>query len=165
MHYDIDDKPIPEEALYINDPFMTTMVEPYCLVSDYQMAQSAKTKAEGGILPNDNIRVYVPMDLNHSNILKELSAVYELLGSPNEENELDFFFLTNKIMQKLEIYDQIWVTQDPENTIRMKREGIFHSQKGMALVKEIIAYLEKDEGLADMFPFEIINQLKEEWEL
>lgn len=57
------------------------------------------------------------------------------------------------------------MTQDPENTIRMKREGIFHSQKGMALVKEIIAYLEKDEGLADMFPFEIINQLKEEWEL
>lgn len=146
MHYDIDDKPIPEEVLYINNPLITTM-------------------AEGGISANDNIRVYVPMDLNHSSILQELSAVYELLGSPNEENEIDFFFLTNKIIQKLEIYDRIWVIQDSKNIIRMKREGTLHSQKGMSLAREIIAYLKKDEGLADAFPFETIEQLKEEWEL
>ncbi len=164
MHHDIDNKPIPERVLYVNDPLITTIAEPYSTVSDLQIAKSAKNKAEGGILPNDTIRVYAPMDLNHSSILQELYAVYDLLGSPNEDNEMDFFFLINKIIQKLEIYDQIWVVRDLKNTICMKKSNIVHSQQGMALVKEIIAYLEKDEGLANTFPFEIIDQLKEEWE-
>ena len=43
--------------------------------------------------------------------------------------------------------------------------GIRHSKQGIALVQEIIEFLEEDEGCAETFPYETIDRLREEWNL
>ena len=43
-------------------------------------------------------------------------------------------------------------------------EGVRHSNKGTALIKEIIETLEDiPNGRAEIFPFELIDDLKEEY--
>ena len=63
MHHNLDIHPIPEEVLYIND---MDLLEPnyYELKEQIKKAASGKTIEQGGILPDDNVRIYVPMDLN-----------------------------------------------------------------------------------------------------
>ena len=165
MHHDLDITPIPEKVLYVNDPIMGTIAEPYNTIDDYEMAKTGKTKAEGGVLPDDNIRIYVPMDLNGSIIMRELHMLYGILGSPDEGNELDFDVLTDKIIEKLEIYDQVWVARDAKNAVCMENSGLLHSKRGIALAQKIIDFLEEDEGCAETFPYETIDRLREEWDL
>ncbi len=165
MHHDLDIRPVPEKVLYVNDPIMGTIAEPYDTIDDYEMAKTGKTETEGGVLPDDNIRIYVPMDLNGSIIMRELHMLYGILGSPDDYNEVDFAVLTDKVIQKLEIYDQVWVARDVKNTVRMEKTGLLHSKRGIALAQEIIDFLEEDEGCAVIFPYETIDRLKEEWEL
>ena len=63
MHHNLDIHPIPEKVLYINE---MDFLEPnyYELKEQIKKATSGKTIAQGGILPDDNVRIYVPMDLN-----------------------------------------------------------------------------------------------------
>ena len=67
MHHNLDIHPIPEEVLYINE---MDFLEPnyYELKEQIKKAASGKTIAQGGILPDDNVRIYVPMDLNADKI-------------------------------------------------------------------------------------------------
>ena len=171
MHHDLEIKPIPENVLYVNDPFMGTIAEPYEKINEHEMAKTGKTKEEGGILPDDNVRIYVPLDLNRSQIMQELCLLYGMLGSPGYSNEVNLAILTEKVIQKLEIYDQVWVARDAENAVQMKN-GIYHSKQGIALAQEIIdfmeedaEFLEEDEAQADTSPYEIIDRLKDEWGL
>ena len=164
MHHDLDIKPIPEKVLYVNDPTMGTIAEPYLKIDEYEMAKTGKKQAEGGVLPDDNVRIYVPVDLNSSIIMRELSTLYSMLGSPDYENEFNLAVLTDKIIQKLEIYDQVWAARDAGNTVQMEN-GIRHSKQGIALAQEIIEFLEEDEGCAETFPYETIDRLREEWNL
>ena len=115
-------------------------------------------------ITNENIILDVPMDLNSSVIMRELSTLYGMLGSPDYENEFNLAVLTDKIIQKLEIYDQVWVARDAGNTVQMEN-GIRHSKQGIALAQEIIEFLEEDEGCAETFPYETIERLSEEWNL
>ena len=87
-----------------------------------------------------------------------------MLGSPDDKNETNIATLTDKVIQKLEIYDQVWAVRDIGNAIQTE-SGIRHSKQGMSLVKEIVEFLEEDEGCADYFPYELIERLKEEWNL
>lgn len=48
MHHDLDIRPVPEKVLYVNDPIMGTIAEPYDTIDDYELAKTGKTKAEGG---------------------------------------------------------------------------------------------------------------------
>lgn len=91
--------------------------------------------------------------------------LHGMLGSPDDDNELNYAVLTDKIIQKLEIYDQIWAARDVKNTVRMENSGVLHSKRGVDLAQEIIDFLEEDEGCAVIFPYETIERLKEEWEL
>ena len=54
MHHKLDIHPIPEEM---------------------QKAVTGKKKSEGGILPDDNVRIYVPMDLNADGIMRQIYAL------------------------------------------------------------------------------------------
>ena len=112
MHHDLDIKPIPEKVLYVNDLTMGTIAEPYSTIREYEIAKTGKKQAEGGILPDDNVRIYVPMDINHSIIMQELRILYAMLGSPDDKNETNIATLTDKVIQKLEIYDQVWAVRD-----------------------------------------------------
>lgn len=39
---------------------------------EMEKAVTGKKKYEGGILPDDNVRIYVPMDLNADGIMRQL---------------------------------------------------------------------------------------------
>ena len=55
---------------------------PYETKQDEDKALTGKTRSKGGILPDDNVRIYVPMDLNADIIMWRLYALQNLLGSP-----------------------------------------------------------------------------------
>ena len=105
----------------------------------------------------DNIRIYVPLDLNKDAILRRLDSVIFHYGEANEANEFNFAQDVEMLISQIEIYDQIWfVRHVPE-----KRD---HSQEAKELVKEFIARLEEiPDGCAEMFPFDMIDRLKKEY--
>ena len=63
MHHKLDIRPIPEEVPYVNDLSLTGTLT-YETKDDMEKAVTGKKKSDGGILPDDNVRIYVPMDLN-----------------------------------------------------------------------------------------------------
>ena len=74
MHHKLDIHPIPEEMLYVNDPSLAVKV-PYETENEMEKAVTGTKKSEGGILPDDNVRIYVPMDLNAEGIMWRLYAL------------------------------------------------------------------------------------------
>lgn len=104
----------------------------------------------------DNIRVYVPLDLNRKTILRRLDDVIERYGIAKESNEASYSLDVERVISQLEIYDQIWY-------IRRIAEGN-HSRNAVRLVREIIQRLEAiPDGCAECFPFELIDRLKAEY--
>jgi hypothetical protein len=62
------------------------------------------------------------------------------------------------LISQVEIYDQIWCAR---NVSTVKGE---HSAKSIELIKEFVARLEKiPDSCAESFPFELIDELKEEF--
>lgn len=105
----------------------------------------------------DNIRIYVPMDLNKDAILRRLDNIIGLYGEAREDNEIEFSIDVGMIISQLEIYDQIWFVR------HMPKKGE-HSREAKELVTEIIARLEDiPDGCAECFPFELIDELKQEY--
>lgn len=79
MHHILDVYPIPreKEPMFINEPWLIDKT----LLESCEEEDLDKEK--------DNIRVYVPLDLNHSAILRHLEVVIDRYGEANEENEMD----------------------------------------------------------------------------
>ena len=146
MHHDLDIHPIPEKVLYINDLTIADTAPYYETTKQYEKALTGETQAKGGILPDDNVRIYVPLDLNADQILHRLREIYRVMESPDDMNESDFWVETNKIVAQLEIYDQVWVARNLKDAVRINDN--IHSPKGIQLAKEIIAILMEDEGFA-----------------
>lgn len=94
-------------------------------------ALTGKIHSDGGILADDNVRIYVPLDLNADQILSRLQQIYRVMGSPNDMTEMEFSYEVGKIISQLEIYDQVWVARDLKNAVRI--EECLHSTKGNCL--------------------------------
>lgn len=58
----------------------------------HQKVLTGRTRTNGGILPDDNVRVYVPLDLNVAQILNRLQQIYQIMESPDDTNELEFSY-------------------------------------------------------------------------
>lgn len=147
MHHTLDVYPIPreKEPMFINEPWLIDKT----LLESCEEEDPDKEK--------DNIRVYVPLDLNHSAILRRLEAVIDRYGEANEENEMNFSIDVEGILSQVEIYDQIWYVREYQETMR-------HSQRAVSLIKEIIVLLENIvDGGAECFPFETIEELRKEY--
>ena len=148
-HHTLDIHPIPDDktTLYINEPWFVdqTLLEyPPHIEPEEQ---------------EDNIRIYVPIDLNKKAILRRLNKIICKYGEANEDNESDFRTDVYMIISQLEVYDQIWYTR------HMPEEGE-HSKEGIALAGEIVEYLEEiPDGCAESFPFELIDELKHDFGL
>lgn len=160
MHHKLDVKPIPEQVLYINE---IDLVSPdsYQTIKEYEKVLMGKTVSNGGILPDDNVRIYIPMDLNADAIMKRLYQIYGTFGSPSEDNESAYNTVVRQLVSQLEIYDQVWAVGDMEHAVQKENGGILHSEKGIGLARKIVEYLSEDEGSAECFPFEIIDELRE----
>lgn len=148
MHHTLDVYPMPreKEPMFINEPWLIDHT-----LMEYPIAREQPDKEE------DNVRVYIPLDINRCAILRRLDAVIVKFGEANEENEGDFSIEVNEIISQVEIYDQIWY-------VRESKENMKHSQRAMELMKEIIERLENiEDGGTECFPFETIEELRMEY--
>ena len=159
MHHKLDVRPIPEEVLYINDLSLAGN-PPYARMKDVELALTGRRKKEGGILPDDNVRIYVPMNLNADEILHNLYELYRMLGDVEEQNEYFYSYGVGKLISQLEIYDQVWVARGSYDAAP-EEPGVFHSREGIALARRMVEYMEDNEGCAECFPYEEIEKLRE----
>ena len=160
MHHNLDIYPIPKDVLYVNELSLAGKV-PYETKDDTAKAITGKKAAEGGILPNDNVRIYVPMDLNADIIMWQLYSLHGSLGYPTEKNESAYSSGVSKVISQLEIYDQVWAARNLEDTVQKEDGGVRHSHQGIELAKQIVKYLEDIEGTAECFPYDEIQELRE----
>ena len=146
-HHQLDPYPIPKEKtpLYINEPWLVDKT-----LLDYPPHKEPEKEEE-------NVRIYVPLDLNKDAILRRLHRVIYQYKEANEENEFEFRIDVDMIISQIEIYDQVWYVR------HVPEEGN-HSAEAIELVKEFVAMLEDiPDGCAECFPFETIDELKKEY--
>ena len=148
QHHDLDPYPIPKEStpLFINEPWLVDgSIDRDCVKSNVPEDTA------------DNLRVYVPLDLNKSAVLRRLDDIIRRYGEVNESNEMDFSIEVERLLSHIEIYDQIWYVR------HMPEKGI-HSREAIELVAEFMKHLEEiPDGGAECFPFELMEELKEEY--
>ena len=139
QHHDLDVKPIPEKVLFINEAW----------IGDIATANGVK----GISAQKDNVRIYVPIDLNKDAILHRMRFAIDRYDEANEDNEYIFQMDVEHIINQLEIYNQVW-------TVRGEKE------KGQDLAREIVKLLENiPDGCAESFPFELIASLRQDYKL
>ena len=146
-HHDLDIHPIPKEKapLFINEPWLIdgTLLE---LGIRRELLKAPENQP-------DNIRIYLPLDINREAILRRLEEIICRYGAATEANESSFCHDVRQVIAQFEIYDQIW-------HIRCLEEGR-HSQEAIRLIQEIIAHLQAiPDGCAERFPFELIEELE-----
>lgn len=149
-HHNIDVHPIPKESQprFINEPWLIDKSLQWIQPNGYDPAP----------LPDaDNIRVYIPLDICKSAILRRLDEVILHYGAATEANEMDYTYDVVNLIAQIEIYDQIWF-------IRHYPKQGKHSMEAIELVKEFVRKLEDiEEGDSEMFPYSTIEKLKKEF--
>ena len=140
--------PIPKdkEPLFVNDPSLT----------DHTLSEEAFSD-KSYIAADDNVRVYVPLDLSKEAILRRIDEIIARYGEATEANEFNYLSEIERVIAEIEIYDRIWYLR------HMPEEGD-HSSEGNSVISEVIAKLEEiPDGCAETFPFELIAELRSEW--
>ena len=74
---------------------------------------------------------------------------------------MEFSYQVGKIISQLEIYDQVWVARDLGNAVKVAEH--LHSKNGIELAGKIINILLEDEGCAESFPYDVVDELKVEF--
>lgn len=146
-HHRLDPYPIPidKTPLCINEPWLIDKS-----LLEYPPHREPEEQ-------EDNVRIYIPMDLNREAILRRLDRVIAQYGEATEENEIEFSLDVGMVISQLEIYDQVWFVR------HMPKKGE-HSLEAKELVREIIGRLEEiPDGCAECFPFETIDELRQEY--
>jgi hypothetical protein len=133
----LDIYPVPKEKspMYINEPWLI----------DQSLLDETFYKQDP-FAQNDNIRVYIPLDINRAAILRRLEWVISRYVEANEDNETNFQMDVEAIIAQIEIYDQIWYVRN-----------IPDSGKHSMRLKKL------PDGCAEIFPFELIDSLEEEF--
>ena len=98
----MDTYPIPrdEAPVFVNEPWVFDQ-SIYCETIDDHIREPDEEA--------DNVRIYVPIDLNEKAILRRLDYIITRYGEANEKNESDFKYDVNTLLSQVEIYDQIWI--------------------------------------------------------
>lgn len=154
-HHDLDVKPVPEKVLYINEPQLVD--------ASYDCFETWSPDLDAY---GDNIRVYVPLDINAEAIMRRLRYLVHRYGETNERNESNFSLDVGRLVSQIEIYDQVLFARGhravaDENGAAI---GKGHSAEATELVKRFVAELEViPDGCAELFPFELIDELRREY--
>ena len=149
-HHSLDIHPIPREKqpMYINEPWLIDKRWKYGL---------ANRSADPDDQP-DNIRVYIPFDINRKAIIERLRGIIVSMGAASEKNESEYASKVDKLISQIEIYDQIWYVR------HIPKDGSKHSQEAKDLVREFCeVLLEIPDECAETFPFWTIQGLYEEF--
>ena len=154
MHHNLETKPVPEKALYINEPDLADATINYFDCGEQEEES-----------PADHIRVYVPLDLSADAILRRLRFLVCRYGEANARNEFNFSMDVGRLVSQIEIYDQVWVFGEGRtHAIGDDSESEKHSSKAVELVRRFVAELEEiPDGCAELFPFELIDELRREY--
>lgn len=147
-HHSLDIKPIPEAVLYINEVHLADVTA----FDDHL----ERVKSDGR--QADNIRVYIPLDINAEAIMRRIYDICYRYGAVEERNESSVAVEVGQVISQLEIYNQVW-------HMRGDDAGNGHSQKATDIVKEIIQYLMDNEGYAEQYPYDVVEELCEEYGL
>jgi len=132
--------------MYINEPWLVDQ----SLLDETVYHQNPFSQS-------DNIRVYIPLDINRASILRRLDYVISRYGEANEDNETSFQMDVELIISQIEIYDQIWFVRN------MPKSGK-HSLEAKTLINEVISRLKEiPDGCAEIFPYELIDALEKEF--
>lgn len=67
-----------------------------------------------------------------------------------------------KIYKKSDIYDEVTKERYPEKLVHYHGD-VSHSENTIRLVKEMIRIMEENEGCAETFPYEDIDDLKNDY--
>ena len=110
MQHKLDIHPLPTDVLYVNELSLAGEAL-YETKQDMDKALTGRTKSNGGILPDDNVRIYVPMDLNADIIRWQPYSLHSTLGYPTERNESAYCSGVGQVISQLEIYDQVWAAR------------------------------------------------------
>lgn len=156
MSFKLDVQPIPSEVLYVNDLSLVKVN-----LNNSEMAIKGITEAQGGVLPNDNVRIYAPIDINEEYLISKLSSLFYILGTPTEDNEFLYSSEVSLLIKYLEIYDQVWCTRDFDNTVTIKDTR--HCKKAISIAAQMITILNKNEGCAELFPYDEIDELESKY--
>lgn len=147
VYHRLDPYPILKEELplYVNEPWLI----------DRSLLEYPMNREPDG--EKDNVRIYIPMDLNGDAILRRLDRVIAQYGAATWKNEMEYGIDVGMIIEQLEIYDQIWYVR------HMPPSGD-HSLEAISLVKEIVSRMEEiPDGGTECFPFDTIARLKQEY--
>ena len=105
----------------------------------------------------DIIRIYVPLNISKSDILRRLEYVIYRNGAASERNESNYWSDVLPLIDQIEIYDQVWVARHG-----MKEGEI--SSEAKELVREFVELLDGiEDECAELFPFELIHELNEDY--
>lgn len=143
FHHDLDIYPMPKDKapLYVNEPWIV----------DGSLLEGCTGEVN---IPDDNIRVYVPLDISKDVILLRLKIIISKYGEANESNEFDFSREVRQLVYQIELYDQVWKARNSVDGVDMIVE----------LVEEFVAILEQiSDGCAENFPFDLIEELKNDY--
>ena len=155
-HHDLDPYPIPKDKtpMLINEPWI---IDESWNRPDTKKVKDLKYQLKCPDSEADNIRIYVPIDLNKKSVLRRLHTVIDKFGDASEKNEFHYSAAVQELIYQIEIYDQIW-------HVRHWGDGCKHSEEVQDLVTEFVKLLEQipDSG-AECFPFEEIDYLKREY--
>ena len=111
-HHSLDPYPIPKDKkpLYINEPWL---IDKSLLEYPHHREPDEK---------EDNIRIYLPMDLNKDAILRRLDNVIGLYGEAREDNEIEF---------SIDVHNLKFMIRYGLYVICRKRENIVEKQKSL----------------------------------
>ena len=157
IYHPIDIEPVTERkgARFVNEPWLV----------DVSYEGMEKWSAEPEDEP-DNVRICVPVDLNAEAILRRLRYFVYRYGEATEKNESEFSADVRRLVSQMEIYNQIWLTRSKHSRVDENGMIIPLSDEGVKLAKAFIVELEKiPDGCAELFPFELIDELKRDYQI
>ena len=142
MENHIVENPIPntEKPIFINEPWLI----------DRSLSETEEND-------EDSFRVYIPMDISCSSILRRLAYIIKKYGEVSFwNNESDYSCEVYALVSQIEIYDQYWSSHGMSDGK--------HSKNTAELVRLFVDMLKEiPEGDGERFPYEIINTLEQEY--
>lgn len=145
MNLDIKPKPT-ENVLYINDLSLANLFTEVLEVSSEEKMINP---------PDDNVRVYVPLDLSYGTLYEELFLIIKRYdGSATFKNEGDFCCDIDRWFKRLEIYDRVRFVRD-RNAIEKN-----HCDKAVELGQLAVKELADCDNDGDYFPHNMIEEIE-----
>lgn len=116
---------------------------------------------------DDGFVISSKVKINPESILARLDSIIRHYGEATEENEFEFSSDVSELVSQIEIYDQAIINKykasEPSELSSYLGKND-HSKDAIELVEEFVEVLQDiPDGCAELFPFDMIDELTEEY--